>query len=119
MTDPREIMAIDLANQVRQRCICLEAGDTTVCECPEPITREQVGRLNAYASLHPERAIIYSELTDEWLAALHACFPESDDPILAWLLEPFGLPAEADLQHASSLDALLDMLGAPSVSTLS
>ena len=119
MTDPREITAIDLANQVRRRCICLEGADTTVCECPVPITREQVGRLNAYVSLHPERAIIYSEVADEWLAALHAFFPESDNPILAWLLEPFGLPAEADLQHASSLDALLDTLGAPPVSVMS
>jgi hypothetical protein len=119
MSDPREITAIVLSNQARQRCICLEEDGVTDCVCPAPITRDQVGRLNAYVSLHPERAIIYSEMEDEWLAALHACFPESEDPILAWLLEPFALPAEADLQHASDLDALLDLLGAPPVSAMS
>jgi hypothetical protein len=40
MTDPREVTAITLANQARQRCICLEDNDVTVCQCPTPITRE-------------------------------------------------------------------------------
>jgi hypothetical protein len=119
MTDPREITAIGLANQARQRCICLEEGGVTACACPAPVTRDQVGRLRAYGALHPERAVIYSEVAGAWLAALHAFFPESDDPVLSWLLDPFTLPAEADLRHAGSLDALLDLLGAPPVSVMS
>src|SRR5262249_55235282 len=113
MSDPRELMAIAEANEVRRRCICQEETDAPLCDCPVPVTREQVDRLQAYVALQPDRAVIYSELIGEWLAALHAFLPESDDPIEAWLREPYDLPPAADLHHASDLGELLDMLGAP------
>lgn len=93
MTDPREVTAITLANQARQRCICLE-DDVTVCQCPTPITRELFARLHAYAALQPDRVVAYSELADEWITVLHAFLPPSDDPILAWLQAPFDVPPE-------------------------
>jgi hypothetical protein len=119
MTDPREVTAITLANQARQRCICLEDDDVTVCQCPTPITRELFARLHAYAALQPDRVVAYSELADEWITVLHAFLPPSDDPILAWLQAPFDVPPEADLQHAVDLGTLLDVLGAPPAAVLS
>jgi hypothetical protein len=84
-----------------------------------PVTREQIGRLHAYLSLNSDRAVIYSESASEWLAALSAYLPDSEDPFEAWLQEPFNLPQAADLRHASDLGVLLDMLDAPAVAAMS
>lgn len=119
MTDPREITAITLANQSRQRCICVEEDGTAVCRCSMPVTREQIGRLHAYVAQQPDRAVAYSELAGEWLAVLHAFLPTSDDPILSWLQAPFDVPPTADLHHACDLGILLDMLGATPAAVLS
>jgi hypothetical protein len=40
------------------------------CDCALPVTREQAGRLHAYASQHPERVVIMSELQGRWIGAL-------------------------------------------------
>lgn len=119
MTDDREAAAITRASQNQQQCICQEEPGAAPCDCDPPVTREQIGRLRAYLSLNADRAVIYSETASEWLAALHEFLPASEDPIEAWLLEPFGLPAVADLHHAADLGALLDMLGAPTVASMS
>lgn len=119
MTAPREVAAIAQANQARQHCICLEEDGSSACECPVPITREQIGRLHAFLALHPERAVIYSESANQWLAALTAFLPESEDPLRSWLEEPLTLPPAADLHHSSDLGELLDELGAPSVAIMS
>lgn len=51
------------ANAVGARCVCQEEDDGSgPCGCAVPVTREQVGRLHAYADQHPERAFIMSEL---------------------------------------------------------
>jgi hypothetical protein len=89
MTGLREATAIILASQARQRCICLE-DDTPSCQCQVPITREQIERLRAFLLLRPDWAVAYSELADEWVAARHASLPLSQDPIGAWLDEPFN-----------------------------
>jgi len=119
MTVPAEQTAIIRARQTRQQCICQEEADAPPCDCAGPVTREQIGRLRAYLSVHPDRAVIYSELASEWLAALHAFLPESEDPLEAWLCDPFDLSPAADLRHASDLGVLLDMLDAPTVAAIS
>jgi hypothetical protein len=119
MNVPEETTAIVQANLARQHCICQEEPDAPPCDCAVPVTREQIGRLRAYLSLHPDRAVIYSESASEWLAALQAFLPESEDPIEAWLNDPFNLPSAADLHHASDLRVLLDMLDAPAASVIS
>src|SRR5215471_10563789 len=119
MNEDTERAAIAAAQQARPRCICLEQEGAPACEHPAPITREQIGRLRAYASLHPERAVIYSKPAGEWLAALRAFLPQDENPILSWFLDPFGLPPEADLHHAGDLGTLLDLLGAPPTPELS
>jgi hypothetical protein len=119
MTDPREATAIAQANQVRQGCICQEEEDAAPCDCAAPVTREQIGRLQAYLSFNSDRAVIYSESASEWLAALYAFLPTSEDPFEAWLADPFSLPPAADLHHSSDLGTLLDMLGAPAAAVMS
>jgi hypothetical protein len=119
MTVPAEETAINVARLTRQQCICQEEPDALSCDCAVPVTREQIGRLQGYLSLHPDRVAIYSELAGEWLAALRAFLPESEDSLEAWLHAPFDLPQTADLQHASDLGVLLDMLAAPPVAALS
>jgi hypothetical protein len=114
-----ETAAITQANLARQRCICQEEVAAEPCDCAAPVTREQIGRLQAYLSLNADRAVIYSEPASEWLAALYAFLPTSEDRLEAWLAEPFGLPPAADLHHSSDLGTLLDMLGAPAAATMS
>ena len=114
-----EAAAISVANLARKRCICQEEENAPPCDCAAPVTREQIGRLRIYLSLNSDRVVIYSECASEWLAALHAFLPESEDPFEAWLHEPFKVPSEADLHHATNLGVLLDMLGAPSVAVFS
>jgi hypothetical protein len=98
-----------------KRCICQEEENAPPCDCAAPVTREQIGRLRAHLSLNSDRAVIYSESAGEWLAVLHAFLPESEDPIEAWLREPFNVPEAADLRHAHDLGVLLDMLNPPAV----
>ena len=119
MITPGEQTAISLARLFRQQCICQEEAEALPCDCAAPVTREQIGRLHAYLSLNSDRTVIYSETANEWLAALSAHLPESEDPFEAWLQEPFNLPQTADLRHASDLGALLDMLDAPKVAAMS
>jgi hypothetical protein len=114
-----ETAAITLANLARRRCVCQEEEDAAPCDCTAPVTREQIGRLHAFLSLNARRAVIYSDSVSEWLAALHEFLPTSEDPLEAWLAEPFGLPAAADLQHSPDLGTLLDMLGAPPAAVMS
>jgi hypothetical protein len=118
MAVPAEQAAISLARRNRQQCICQEQADAPPCDCAPPVTREQIGRLHAYLALDSGRAVIYSERADEWMAALYAFLPECDDPLEAWLREPFDVLPGADLQHASDLGTLLDMLNAPAAETL-
>ena len=119
MTSPSEQTAVIVARLIRAQCICQEEPGAVPCDCAAPVTRAQLGRVHAYLALHPERAVIYSELTGEWLVALHAFLPESEDPLEAWLHEPYSVPAEADLHHAGDLGALLDLVNAPSSASLS
>lgn len=53
------------------------------------------------------------------MAALAAFLPAGENPVLAWMSDPFDLPPEADLRHAGDLGHLLDMLGAPPAAALS
>jgi len=81
-----------------------------------PVTREQVGRLHAYADQHPERAFIMSELEGAWMSALADFLPpgpDEEDRVLAWMSAPCALPPDADLRSSADLGELLDMLGAP------
>jgi len=119
MISPAEQTAVNVARFIRAQCICQEEADALACDCAAPVTRAQLGRVQAYLALHPERAVIYSELASEWLAALHAFLPASEDPLDAWLEAPYGVPAEADLHHAGDLGALLDLVDAPSSASLS
>ena len=102
-----------------KRCICQEEENAPPCDCAAPVTREQIGRLRAHLSLNSDRAVIYSESASEWLAALHAFLPKSEDPFEAWLHEPFNVPQAADLRHAQDLGVLLDMLNAPPAAVMS
>jgi hypothetical protein len=54
----------------RRQCICLEDPGNGACDCALPVTREQAGRLHAYATQHPERVVIMSEPQGEWMSAL-------------------------------------------------
>jgi hypothetical protein len=112
-------MALRAASLARNRCICLDAEDISSCQCPVPVTRQQVGRLLAVALMHPAWAVAYSVLAAEWVAARSAFLPQGDDPVAAWLRAPFDVPPEAGLRHAAGLDALLDGMGAPAAEDLS
>jgi hypothetical protein len=119
---PTEATAISAASTTRGQCICMELGDGASCECAAPMTREQVGRLRAYLSLHPEREVIYTDQAGEWMAALTEFLPSDErkeDRINAWLLDPHGLAPAADLQASADLGELLDLLDAPSAAALS
>jgi hypothetical protein len=110
-TAPESREAADL----RRQCICQEAPGNRPCACPRPVTREQAGWLRAYSAGHPERAVIMSELTGEWMSALTAFLPpgeDSEDRVLAWMGDPYELPPAADLRSSADLGTLLDMLGA-------
>jgi hypothetical protein len=112
----REDAAVSTVATLRRQCVCQEDPDNGPCECAVPFTREQVGRLRAYAAQHPERAIILSELTEEWMSALLDFLPpgkDGEDPVLAWMRDPCALPPAAGLQSAANLGTLLDLLGAP------
>ncbi len=118
----REQAAVTAASATRARCICQEAPDNGPCTCPLPVTREQVGRLRAYAAQHPERAIIMSELAGQWMSALLDSLPpapDGEDRVLAWMHDPYTLPPAADLQAAADLGELLDTLGAPPAAAMS
>jgi hypothetical protein len=64
------------------------------------------GGLRAYASPYPERAIIHSELVDEWLVVgwwccvLSCC--KAKIRVLSWLIESFALPAGAGPHHTAA-----------------
>ena len=119
MATSAEQTAIHLARLAYTQCICQEEAGALACDCLAPVTRAQLGRVQAYLALHPERAVIYSELAGEWLVALQAFLPESEDPLAAWLHEPFAVRPEADLRHAIDLEVLLNLLDAPSSASLS
>jgi hypothetical protein len=99
--------------------VCQEENGAPPCQCAIPVTREQVGRLRAYQTQQHGRTLICSELACEWMAALTAFLPAGEDPVMAWLLDPFALPPEADLRHSADLGDLLDMLDAPPAAALS
>jgi hypothetical protein len=116
---PAEQAVFSAAVLTRRRCLCQEEGEAVPCECAPPVTREQVGRLLAYQAQQPGRAVICSELAGEWMAALSVFLPAGENPVEAWMRDPFALPPEADLRHAVDLGDLLDILGAPSAAALS
>jgi hypothetical protein len=117
-----EDIAVQLSAAARQQCICQEEPDSGPCEHAAPFTREQLGRLRAYAEGHPERAFIMSEITGEWMSALTAFLPPGanvEDRVLAWMGAPYALPVAAGLRASASLGDLLDLLSAPPVAALS
>jgi hypothetical protein len=116
---PAEQAVASVAALTRRRCLCQEEEGAPPCACAPPVTREQAGRLRAYLAQRPGRAVISSELAGEWMAVLSAFLPAGEDPVEAWMRDPFALPPEADLRHATDLGDLLDLLGAPSVAALS
>jgi hypothetical protein len=100
----------------RQQCICQEDPGNGPCDCALPVTREQAGRLHAYASQHPERVVIMSELQGGWISALVDFLPPAppgEDRIVAWMRDPRALPPAAGLRSSADLGELLDLLGAP------
>lgn len=110
----KEQAVIGAAIAARRQCICQDE-DGGPCVCGVPVTREQVGRLRAFAVRHPELAFIFSEVAGEWMSALRVFLPSGADDAgraAAWMADPFGLPAGADLRHAADLGGLLDILGA-------
>lgn len=114
-----EQAVVSAASLSRRRCPCQEEEGAAPCACAPPVTREQVGRLRAYLARQPGRAVICSELTGQWMAALSVFLPAGENPVEAWMRDPFALPPEAGLRHAVDLGELLDMLGAPSAAALS
>jgi hypothetical protein len=118
----REDAAVSAAAVLRRQCVCQEDPDNGPCECAAPITREQIGRLRVYAAQHPERAVIRSELADEWMSALLDFLPpgtDGEDRVLAWMGAPYALPPAADLRSAADLGTLLDLLGASPAAAMS
>jgi hypothetical protein len=117
-----EDIAVQLSAAARRQCICQEEPDSGPCEHAAPVTREQLGRLRAYAESHSERAFIMSEITGEWMSALTDFLPPGanvEDRVLAWMGDPYALPVTAGLLASASLGDLLDMLSAPPVAALS
>jgi hypothetical protein len=117
-----EDRALQLSAAARRQCICQEDPDSGPCEHAAPVTREQLGRLRAYATTHPERAFIMSEITGEWMSALADSLPpgvNAEDRVLAWMHAPYELPPTADLRASADLAGLLDMLGAPQPAAMS
>jgi hypothetical protein len=113
-----EQAVVSAASLSRRRCLCQEEEGAAPCECAPPVTREQVGRLRACLAQQPGRAVICSELTGQWMAALSAFLPTAEDPVEAWMRDPFALPPKTDLQHATDLSELLEILGAPRAAAL-
>jgi hypothetical protein len=104
------------ASAARRQCICQEDPGNAPCDCALPVTREQAGRLHAYASQHPERVVIMSELQGEWMSALLDFLPPApagEDRVIAWMSDPRDLPPAAGLASSADLGELLDILGAP------
>jgi hypothetical protein len=116
---PAEQAVVSAAALTRRRCVCQEEEGAPPCACAPPVTREQVGRLLAYLAQQSGRAVICSELTGEWMAALSAFLPAGENPVERWMRDPFALPPTADLWHAVDLGDLLDMLGVPSAAAFS
>jgi hypothetical protein len=109
--------AATAASAMRGQCICQEDPGNGPCACAQPVTREHVAWLRAYAAQHPERVIILSEAEGEWMSALTDHLPPGADDaerVLAWMSAPRALPPAADLRSSTSLGELLDMLGATS-----
>jgi hypothetical protein len=118
----REDAAVSIAAATRRQCVCQEDPGNGPCAHPVPVTREQVGRLRAYAAAHPERAFIMSEMEDAWMSALHAFLPpgiNGDERVLAWMTAPTDLSPSAGLRSSPDLGELLDMLDAPPAAQLS
>jgi hypothetical protein len=118
----REEAAVTAAAAARRQCICQEDPGNGPCGHPAPLTREQVGRLRAYAAQHPERAVILSELAGEWMSALVEFLPpgaDADARVIAWMSDPYDLPDAAGLRASTDLETLLDLLGAPSAAETS
>jgi len=112
----REAAAISASVALRRQCICQEDPANGPCACAQPVTREHVGWLRAYAAQHPERVIILSETEGTWMSALLDFLPPgATDPerVLAWMRAPHDLPPAAELRSSASLGELLDILGAP------
>jgi hypothetical protein len=110
----REQAAITAA--ASRQCICQEDPDNAPCDCALPVTREQAGRLHAYASQHPERVVIMSEPQSAWMSALVDFLPpapDGEDRVVAWMSDPRAAPPAADLRSSADLGELLDLLGAP------
>jgi hypothetical protein len=100
----------------RRQCICQEDPGNGTCDCALPVTREQAGRLYAYASQHPERVVIMSEPQGAWMSALLDFLPpapDGQDRVIAWMSDPRALPPAAGLLSSADLGDLLDLLGAP------
>jgi hypothetical protein len=114
--DTTDSTADSTAAGARQPCTCQEDPDNPPCAHAVPVTREQIGRLRAYAAQHPGRAIIMSELTGEWMSALADFLPDGADGeerVLTWMRDPYALPPAAELRSSDDLGELLDTLGAP------
>jgi len=116
---PAEQAVVSAVGLTRRRCVCQEEEEAAPCECAPPVTREQICRLRAYQARQPGRAVICSELSGQWMAALSVFLPAGENPVEMWMRDPFALLPEADLRYAVELDDLLDMLGAPSAAALS
>jgi hypothetical protein len=74
-----------------------------------------------YATQHPERVVIMSELQGAWMSALLDFLPpapDGEDRILTWMSDPRALPPAAELHSSADLGELLDMLGAPSAAAM-
>jgi hypothetical protein len=118
----REAAAVSAAAALRQQCICQEDPANGPCACTQPVTREHVGWLRAYAAQHPERVIILSEAESTWMSALLDFLPpgaSAPERVLAWMRAPCDLPPAAELRSSVSLGELLDMLGAPPPAVMS
>jgi hypothetical protein len=118
----QEDAAVSAAAALRRQCVCREDPGNGPCECAVPVTREQVGRLRAYAAQHPERAVIRSELAEKWMSALLDFLPpgaDGEDRVLAWMADPYALPPAAGLRSSADLGTLLDLLEAPPAAAMS
>ena len=120
--DRREETVIAATAAARRQCLCQEDPANGPCGHGAPFTREQVGRLRAYAAEHPERAVILSELAGQWMSALVEFLPpgaDANERVIAWMSDPYTLPDAADLQSSTDLETLLDTLGAPPAAIMS
>jgi hypothetical protein len=98
----REAAAVSAAAALRRRCICQEDPENGPCACAQPVTREHVGWLRAYAVQHPERVIILSETEGTWMSALLDFLPPGatdPDRVLAWMRAPTTCPRPQNCGH--------------------